>query len=606
MQQFGFLTSVPQSALLPGIALNGSFRFRRGQAEFLARLAKAFSAGERNCLGVFVPGYGKTITALSSFLVARSLSIAQKLVIFVPRGNLRDQYADPQELALLMRSLGAPPLTFCVADSEKKFLQHLSTDVIVTTYQYASGRGGSDALRQFCSRARCMFVFDEVHHLSLDGTWATKIKQFPFSCSVALSGTPMRSDNKSIFGVPLEVREDEGGKLTQFYKPLHEVLLRDAHAEGGILKRVQAHVIDYAVKLKNTETGAIVEITLSKLAEAQQNGAEIDAFLTRKKLRFHDVYLDSLLTPAFERFTEKRAEFAAHKTGEKQHQMLIIAMSNLHAAAILDFVQKQFPTYRSARIGQDVGETERAALLREYRAGTIDVMVQVDMIGEGTDIKPISVIVKADLVRALSKTMQQLFRGMRYYAPFGSEGNVCDVYTSNDSEVVQILEWLTSEEQIGVSLAEGTHGGGKSRVKVPLGQEEWELVSVEQHETESHGLELHNGALQHIPLDIKRGRGRPRTRPETMFMVNNEREAVEQAVEQAARERELRQECSELTMKLTKVLPRESLNGHSSAFMLVHTASVQRFGKPPEQMTTQELLHKREWLRRCIKERQVG
>ena len=93
MKQFGFLSSLTHtstSASLPGIVLDGGFRFRHGQSEFLSRLTQAFSVGERNCLGVFVPGYGKTITALSSFLVARSLSIAQKLVIFVPRGNLRD------------------------------------------------------------------------------------------------------------------------------------------------------------------------------------------------------------------------------------------------------------------------------------------------------------------------------------------------------------------------------------------------------------------------------------------------------------------------------------------------------------------------------------
>lgn len=601
MQQFGLLTTS-----IPGITLSGSFRFRRGQAEFLRRLAIAFASGEQNCLGVFVPGYGKTITALSSFLVARALSIAQKLVIFVPRGNLRDQYADPQELAALMRNLGAPPLTFCVADSEKKFLQHLATDVIITTYQYASGRGGSEALRQFCSRARCMFVFDEVHHLSHDGTWATKIKQFPFSCSVALSGTPMRSDNKSIFGVPLEIREDEGGKQTQFYKPLYEVLLRDAHAEGGILKRVQAHVIDYAVKLKNTETGSIVEMTLSKFAENAQTSTEIDTFLVRKNLRFHDVYLEALLFPAFEKFTAKRQDYIVRTPNKKQHQMLIIAMSNLHSAAILTFVQQHFPQFRSARIGQDVNEVERAKLLREYRAGSIDVMVQVDMIGEGTDIKPISVIVKADLVRALSKTMQQLFRGMRYYEPFGDEGNICDVYTSNDAEVVQILEWLTSEEQIGVTLSKPSHGGGKARNNAPSHEESWELVGVEHHETESHALELHNGAMHHVSFETKRGRGRPRTRPETMFMVNNDREAVEHAVSQAARERELRQECSELTMKLTKVLPKEALEGHSSAFMLVHTASMQRFSKAPEQMNTAELLAKREWLKRCTKEKRIS
>ncbi len=597
------------STHLPGITLSGNFHFRKGQAEFLRRLATSLVAGERNCLGVFVPGYGKTITALSSFLVARALPVAQRLVIFVPRGNLRDQYADPKELAALMRNLGAPPLTFCVADSEKKFLQHLGTDVIITTYQYASGRGGNDALKQFCSRARCMFVFDEVHHLSLGGTWAEKIKQFPFACSVALSGTPMRSDNKSIFGIPLEISEDETGKLTQFYKPLHEVLLRDAHAEGGILKRVQAHVIDYAVKLKNTETGAVVELTLSELAEKAESNApaDIDSFLTRKKLRFHEVYLQALLVPAFERFADKRAEKPDKARVSSKHQMLIIAMSNLHAASILEFVQTNFPHVRSARIGQDIPEADRARLLKEYREGVIDVMVQVDMIGEGTDIKPISVIVKADLVRAWSKTLQQLFRGMRYYAPFGAKGNICDVYTSNDAEVVRILDWLTSEEQIGVTLPKHSSAGGKkSRVVEALPHEEWELLAVEHHETASHTLELHNGTLQHIELETKRGRGRPRTRPETMFVVNSDRSAVEMAVTQAARERELRQECSELTMKLTKTLPNTAWNGHSSAFMLVHTESMQRFSKSPEVMNTQELLAKRDWLRLCIKEKKIA
>jgi superfamily II DNA or RNA helicase len=617
METLGF-----QSDEIPGITLAPHFRFRKGQAEFLQRLARGFAEGERNFLGVFVPGYGKTITALASFLVARSLSVAQKLVVFVPRGNLRDQYADPRELASLMRSLGAPPLTFCVADSEKQFLRHLSTDVVITTYQYASGRGGSEALRQFCARSLCMFVFDEVHHLSHDGTWATKIKEFPFSSSVALSGTPMRSDNKSLFGVPQEIREDEAGKQTQFYKPLHETLLRDAHAEGGVLKKVRAHVMDYAVTLRNTETGSELRLSLSELADCAQTPAEIDAFLTRKRLRFHEAYLQALLQPAFERFAEKRRQFAesagAQEGGEagkesaraaQNHQMLIIAMSNAHAAAILDFVRERFPEFISERIGQDIPARDRARSLKRYREGAIDVMTQVDMIGEGTDIKPISVIVKADLVRALSKTMQQLFRGMRYYAPFKAEGNICDVYASNDAEIVDILEWLVSEEQIGVSL--GVERGGRAEAKngqfapQSANKGSWELAGVEHEQTDSHGLELRDGALEHIALETKRGRGRPRSRPETMFVFDDARVRVEQAVTQAARERELRRECSELMMKLAHVLPKDEMGAHSSSFMLLHSASMQRFSKPKDQMNAEELARKREWLKQCLKEKKV-
>lgn len=93
---------------LPGIRLSGGFRFRRGQEIFLYRLADALRRGDMNHLVVFVPGYGKTITALASFVLARSLGAAEPFVVFVPRGNLRDQYADPHELSRIFRNLGAP------------------------------------------------------------------------------------------------------------------------------------------------------------------------------------------------------------------------------------------------------------------------------------------------------------------------------------------------------------------------------------------------------------------------------------------------------------------------------------------------------------------
>ncbi|MBN8575281.1 MAG: DEAD/DEAH box helicase family protein, partial [Candidatus Kapabacteria bacterium] len=440
---------------IDGIKLRNGFRFRKGQEIFLTKLSAAFKNNEMNHLGVFVPGYGKTITALSSFVVAHSLGIAKKLVVFVPRGNLRDQYADKNELQKLFSNIGAQSFSFCVADSERAFLKNISTDIIITTYQYASGKGGHKALLTFCESAPCMFVFDEVHHLSDDGLWAEKIKKFSHSCSISLSGTPMRADNKTLFGVPFDFRRN-GEKIEQYYVALHEVSLRDAHTEGKILKRVQAHVIDYSIRLKNKETGETVVFSLEQMASLG-DGNDIDVFLARKKLRFHEVYLESLLAPAFRRFDEIYARrklqiSTVESSGIRNHQLLVIAMSNKHAAAMLEFIRLYYPQFRSERIGQDVPEQERNMFLDDYRNGKIDVMVQVDMIGEGTDIKPISIIVKADLVRAHSKTLQQLFRGMRYYAPFGEKNNICDIFVAKDSGIVEILDWIASEEQQGIAI----------------------------------------------------------------------------------------------------------------------------------------------------------
>ena len=565
---------------LPGVRLRNGFQFREGQEAFLAKWAEALERGQRNALGVFVPGYGKTITALSAYVVARALGVCDRLVVFVPRGNLRDQYADADELARVFHDLGAPPVSYCAADSDRVFVKNLDTEVVVTTYQYASGERGNDALVEYCKRSKALFVFDEVHHLANDGTWARAIERFPHAASVALSGTPMRSDNKTLFGVPFT--EDADG--FQYYEALHEVGMREAHAEGGILKRVDAHVVDYAVRMVRTDTGEEVEISLSQLRDDPEASRDVDAYLARRKLRFHEVYLETLLGPAFERFAEKRGQLARLMArtggwaGYRDHQMLVIAMSNAHAAAILDFVRRRYPDVRSARIGQDVAAGERQALLDAYRTGEIDVMVQVDMIGEGTDIKPISVLVKADLVRAMGKTMQQVFRGMRYVPQWPEEANRCDLYAADDSGVVDTLRWIAAEEQTGVKKSQGGGGGGEGPASEPTEVSVWELKSVRQGASQTHSLEQMPGYRSSADFHRELPRAAPRPT----------------AVDMAAKERELRLACAELAKELAFGIDTEVRHIHAAWKRHVR-------GVAQAEASVVELEKKRVWLERSLR-----
>jgi len=523
---------------LPGIHVRPPFAFRTGQLHFLHKLASRLLLNDNFHLGVFVPGYGKTITALASFIIARHLKKAKRLIVFVPRGNLRDQYADAKELSMVLRNLGAPPLTFCVADSDKTFLKNTQTDIIITTYQYASGKTGNAALQSFTSKEECMFVFDEVHHLSDEGTWAQAITKLPHTCSVALSGT----------------------------------------------------MIDYKIKLRNIDTQEEVELSLSQMQEMTSGEKDVDAFLARRNMRFHTVYLESLLTPAFERFKQKRNSTVEHQIknstrSKRAHQMLIIAMSNMHAQAILEFVLERFPDWKTARIGQDIPEKIRLKTLDEYRKGEIDVMVQVDMIGEGTDIKPISVIVKADLVRAFSKTMQQIFRGMRYFDGFTHEQNICDLFASNDSALAVIFEWLMNEQQLGVKLQQKRIETQQAREFIHE-QESWVLADVEHKATETLHWELFPD---------------PNKPKETVEVQKEETQIIEPEPQMAMNiiehEQRLRQECSSLSQRMMQSLCSQGLKAD---IRTIHTASKKRFGKSQDDMNLRELENKKEWLFQCL------
>jgi superfamily II DNA or RNA helicase len=533
-----------------------------------------------NHLGVFVPGYGKTITALSSFVVAFNMGVAEKLVVFVPRGNLRDQYADPQELGRFFQAIGAPPFSYCVADSEKVFLKNLHTQIIITTYQYASGRGGHRALLEYCNSGRCMFVFDEVHHLSDDGLWASRIEQFPHTSSVALSGTPMRSDNKTLFGVPFEM-DAEGD---QFYVALHEVTLRDAHAEGRILKRVDAHVIDYRLKMVREDTGE-VRRDVAFGAHGDRARQERDRRLPRPAEAPLPRGLSRDAARAGIRdFAQKRAALAAEsrgKEGIRDHQMLVIAMSNKHAAAILEFIERRFPQFSSARIGQDVPVYECAFKLNDYREGKIDVMVQVDMIGEGTDIKPISVIVKADLVRAYSKTMQQIFRGMRYFDQWSEDANRCDIYAANDSGVVDTLEWITSEEQIGIKSRKKRENAAPPE-RTETERSAWHLKDVEHRTMKKHTLDLFDARKNGYAVDA--------LPPQTYVVDVNQRE------------KDLRRACADLANEVFFALQSD---GKAVEIREVHMRAKQMFNKSQDELSLPELVRKKDWLERCLRSRRL-
>jgi superfamily II DNA or RNA helicase len=575
-------TQQTTAAQIPGLDPAPDFQFREGQREFLQKLAAAYERGERNHLGVFVPGYGKTLTALASFAVARSMNICDRLVVFVPRGNLRDQYADPDELARMLHWIGAPPLPFTIADSDEVFLKNRSIPILIATYQYTCGRSGNRALHQYCTRGRPLFVLDEIHHLPEEGAWSEAVGRLPYTALVGLSGTPMRSDGEPLFGVPHTTVTREDGTEERYYEALHEVTLRDAHAEGGILKRVEAHVVDYTITMTEEDSGREVEFTLAELKnELTEADTDIDRYFARRHLRFHDVYLETLLGPAIGRFQTKRIRHKRnHGSDGRGHQMLVICMTNRHAADVLDFIERRYGWLSATRIGQDVPENEREKRLTAYRNGKIDVMVQVDMIGEGTDIKTISVIAKLDLVSARSKCLQQIFRGMRYYAPWDEQANVCDVFTSGDLGLSQTLDWITSEIQEGIALRkEKTYRTSPQQAPdTDSERSEWAMTSVSESQFETHRVELEGSE----DLRVRR-EAFERPDPSNLDMK--------------AREEKLRKECATLATELAYALQDRRKD---VSIRDVHASAKKRFGRAQAEMSLELLEKKKNWLERCF------
>ena len=577
-------TQPTTAASIPGLSPAPGFQFREGQRAFLQKLADAFARGEHDHLGVFIPGYGKTLTALASFAVAREIGICDRLVVFVPRGTLSDQYADPDELAQMLRWIGAPPLPFCIADSSEVYLKNDDIPILIATYQYAIGDSGNRALHQYCRAGRPLFVLDEIHHLPQESAWSAAVGRLPYTALVGLSGTPLRNDGKPLFGVPHTTTVHDDGTEDTYYEALHEVTLRDAHAEGEILKRVEAHVVDYAITMVEEDSGREVAFTLAELKDELSGETDIDSYFARRHLRFHDVYLETLLGPAIARFQSKRAQHRGrHGRDVRNHQMLVICMSNRHAADVLDFIDRRYGWLSATRIGQDVPAQTREERLEAYRRGDIDIMVQVDMIGEGTDIKTISVIAKLDLVSARSKSLQQIFRGMRYFAPWSEAANVCDVFTSGDLGLSETLDWMTREIKAGIRTRQTKANRTPPQKAGSDGERSsWNVTSVSESEFETHRVEME-------------GSGELRVRRQA-FERHDPSQSDPSRLDVKAQEDALRKACAELATEVAYALQGR---GKRVDIKDVHAAAKRRFGTGQAGMSLQTLRHKKRWLERC-------
>jgi superfamily II DNA or RNA helicase len=566
---------------LPGLAPADDFSFREGQLAFLVKLAKAYQEDRTDHLGVFVPGYGKTLTALASFAVARAMGVSDRLVVFVPRSNLQEQYADADEMARMLRWIGAPRMPFCVADADRVFVKNPEIPIVIATYQYACGESGNRDLQRYCNQGAPLFVLDEIHHLPEEGTWSQAVGRLPYESLIGLSGTPLRSDGQPLFGVPHDVVQTQSGREELHYRALHEVGLSDAHAEGEILKGIEAHIIDYTVTMVEEDTGEEVEVTLGELKnEVGRDTAHLDRYFARRSLRFHDVYLDSLLGPAVGRLQEKRAGHIGSGEG-RNHQMLVTCMSNRHAADVLDFMERRYGWLSTTRIGQDVPRDEREERLQAYRDGAVDVMVQVDMIGEGTDIKTISVIAKLDLVSARSKTLQQIFRGMRYYAPWDAAANVCDVFTSGDLGLSETLDWMTREVQEGLRRRT-EKGPSPEKAEQNDERSEWALTGVDEGKIETHRLELQDDGRD-SNLQVQR---QPFEEPDP------------DTLDISAQEDDLRKECAGLATQVAHALQNRGMDVHIRD---VHAKAKDRFRKAQSDMSLTLLKRKKRWLQRCLR-----
>ena len=387
-----------------------TFTLRDYQESGVAELRAKFKAGARNLLFVMATGGGKT--AVFSFIsIARQMR-GGRTIIFVHRDNLLKQISNGLAELGVEHGVIAPKYTY---NGEA---------LAVSSIQSFAARLKRATQEQRAELLRFDFwVVDEAHH-AVSPTYMNALALFAHTKGLGVTATPQRTDGSGLRAVfdDIVVGAQTGwlieqGRLVEpiIFAPPPKVDLKAVPKSHG----------DYSV---------------AKLAEA-----------TDKPTITGDA--------------------VAHYSRIAAGQPCIVFCCNIAHAKNVAAAFEAAGFAARAVSGEDDSDEQQAAL-EALRSGTLKVLTTCDLIGEGTDIPRVSVIIQLRATTSLVNYLQWVGRALRpvYAAGFDletAEGRKAAIAASEKPNAI-ILDHVGN---VGTTV----NGVFKPKHGFPQDEREWTL-----------------------------------------------------------------------------------------------------------------------------------
>ena len=357
---------------------------REPQLDGYLRTYEFFRAGKNNAILQIPVGCGKT--GLASLL---PLGLAEgRVLVLAPSLTIKDGLFEAMDITnrqkCFWRKAGvlspdqmvSGPLA-CTLDSGNISVATKSHIVITNVHQLATNV--DKWLMQFPDDFFDMIILDEAHHSPAE-SWKKVIERFPKAKVIYLTATPFRSDRQEINGELVYRYSFRSATLKGYIKRLKASYVAPSEIELSFSdERGRTYNLDEVLKLKEEDWFSrgvamarlcnkhIVENSLQKLEELRQTGT--------------------------------------------RHQLIAVACSVNHAREVRSLYQER--GFKAEVIYGEQPDDQKETIFRDLRNGTLDCIVQVQMLGEGFDHPKLSVAAIFRPFRSLTPYIQFVGRIMR-------------------------------------------------------------------------------------------------------------------------------------------------------------------------------------------------
>ncbi|MFA5156815.1 MAG: DEAD/DEAH box helicase family protein [Candidatus Omnitrophota bacterium] len=358
---------------------------RDPQKEAYIATRNFFEKGAKKALIQLPVGCGK-----SGLITLLPLGIAQgRILVIAPNLTIRDELRKALDIANRRNcfwfkcrvlnpdvTLAGPYLA--ILDSIDANIHDCEQSHFVLTNIQQLASSADRWLPQFTNNFFDMILVDEGHH-SAAPSWKKVFSRFPDAKVVNLTATPFRSDQQEIEGELIYKYSFKRAMIKGYIKKLQATYVAPKELYFTYEGDEKYHTLEEVLVLKDEEWFSrgvalspvcnknIVDASLDKLEHLRQSGTK--------------------------------------------HQLIAVACSVNHAKAIRSLYAER--GYEAAEIHSKMLPDEQDAVLNKLRAGALDCIIQVQMLGEGFDHPHLSVAAIFRPFRTLPPYVQFVGRVMR-------------------------------------------------------------------------------------------------------------------------------------------------------------------------------------------------